>query len=670
MVEAVLARSAPMPDRALLCAAALLAGALVFLSANAHALLPLERWASLLADDTRADLPTLMVRDALLPRFAVSLLCGGALGLAGMLFQQVLRNPLAEPGTLGVFAGAKCALVTATLWMPGVLVLGWDTIAFTGGCAVTAIVLLLSVRQGFAPLQLILSGLVLSLSLGALGTVMMATHFDAVNDLYTWEAGSLVQNGWDVAWALLLRLALVLGICALLWRRFALLDLEEDGARSLGVPLATTRLLGLALAVAMSATVAGLVGLIGFIGLAGPAIARFAGARRFLDRLVAAPLIAGALLALTDQVLIFVGGGVEIPTGAICALFGAPLLIWLVRRVRAEAGAASAAGDVGHVAGPAASRAVVRRRLALALLLCAAVFVVALTLGRVPGGWHVAWGPEFEDLLPWRLPRAAAAASAGLMLALAGCFLQRLTGNAMASPELLGISSGAALLLIVVSFLLPPLDRVSTMAIAAVGSFLALLAVLWVSRHSRFAADHLILSGVALGSVIGALVTYLATLGDPRIVRVIGWLSGSTYAVTPAESAVISGLAVAALGIVPFLARWLAILPLGGSIARELGVAEAGSRLVMILATALLTGAATLIAGPLSFVGLIAPHLARLGGVRTPVAHAYAAALTGATIMVGADWIGRIIVFPWQAPAGLVATVIGGAVYAALRLRR
>ncbi len=90
----------------------------------------------------------------------------------------------------------------------------------------------------------------------------------------------------------------------------------------------------------------------------------------------------------------------------------------------------------------------------------------------------------------------------------------------------------------------------------------------------------------------------------------------------------------------------------------------------MILATALLTGVATLIAGPLSFVGLMAPHLARLAGIRTPLAHAYAAAITGATLMIAADWIGRTIVFPWQVSAGLVATVIGGAFYAALQVRR
>ena len=125
----------------------------------------------------------LMAQNMLLPRLVVGLLSGAGLGLAGVLFQQVLRNPLAEPGTLGVFAGAKCALVAATLWLPDSLVLGWDVIALAGGGAVTAVVLLIAWRSDFSPLSLILAGLVVSLCLGALGSTVMMVNFDAVNDL-------------------------------------------------------------------------------------------------------------------------------------------------------------------------------------------------------------------------------------------------------------------------------------------------------------------------------------------------------------------------------------------------------------------------------------------------------------------------------------------------------
>jgi ferric hydroxamate transport system permease protein len=159
-------------------------------------------------------------------------------------------------------------------------------------------------------------------------------------------------------------------------------------------------------------------------------------------------------------------------------------------------------------------------------------------------------------------------------------------------------------------------------------------------------------------------------LGDPRILPVLSWLSGSTYAVTETEAMAMVLIAILSLILLPFASRLLTILPLGAAIARELGLAQGRGRLALLLATALLTGAATLIAGPLSFVGLMAPHLARLLGFRTPVMQAYAAALTGAVLMVGADWIGRMIAFPWQVPAGFVATVIGALFYMTLLARK
>lgn len=96
----------------------------------------------------------------------------------------------------------------------------------------------------------------------------------------------------------------------------------------------------------------------------------------------------------------------------------------------------------------------------------------------------------------------------------------------------------------------------------------------------------------------------------------------------------------------------------------------AASRLLLLVFTAILTGAATLIMGPLSFAGLAAPHLARISGLRTPLAQVYGAAIIGAIIMVLADWIGRNIAFPWQVPAGIVATLLGGLYFILLAMKR
>ncbi|MET3580998.1 iron complex transport system permease protein [Mesorhizobium robiniae] len=666
MADAVLVQPLSGVNRAPLLGAVIILAATLFLAANLHALLPFNAWGRVLLTPEEGNLRQLMARDVLLPRFAVALCCGAGLGLAGTLFQQVLRNPLAEPSTLGVFAGAKCSLVVATLWAPQLLVLGWDFAALIGATAAILLVFALSARRGFSPLSLILSGLVVSLSLGSFGSMLMMTHFDAVNDLYVWEAGSLVQNSWSTTLGLLPRLAVALAAAALLSRRLALLDLDEAGARSLGVPLLSTRLLGLGIAVVLSAMIAAAVGLIGFVGLAAPTIARHAGARLFGERLLTAPLIGAGLLAVTDQALVLMTGGVEVPAGAITAIFGAPLLIWLMRQISPAAEGPAPSGPTAQ-AFPMAVTDRSKILLGFALLL---VIAVALFVGRTPEGWHIAFGGDFADLMPWRLPRVAAAAMAGLMLALAGLLIQKITGNALASPELLGVSSGAGIFLILAAFLLPPMDRVSMALFASCGAFAMLMTVLWLSRRSTFSSEHLLLTGVALGSIVASMLTYLTALGDPRILNVLVWLSGSTYAVTPGQAAFACLPALAALAIVPFVSRWLAILPLGRAASAGLGVPEWQSRILLLLVAAVLTGAATVLAGPLSFVGLMGPHLARLSGFRKPVAQAYAAALIGAALMVLADWIGRTVAFPWQVPAGLVSTVIGGAFYAALLARR
>ncbi|RVB58288.1 iron chelate uptake ABC transporter family permease subunit, partial [Mesorhizobium sp. M7A.F.Ca.CA.001.06.1.1] len=120
----------------------------------------------------------------------------------------------------------------------------------------------------------------------------------------------------------------------------------------------------------------------------------------------------------------------------------------------------------------------------------------------------------------------------------------------------------------------------------------------------------------------------------------------------------------------PFFMRWLDILPLGSAAVQGLGINLKRARLLVLLAVAALTAASTLIVGPLTFIGLMAPHLARRLGLSRALPQAIGAVLAGALIMVAADWVGRIAIFPRQIPAGLVATLIGGPVLMWLLRRR
>lgn len=617
--------------------------------------LPAALWLdTLIAPDT-SDIRQMLVRYSFAPRLATSVMCGAALGLAGALLQMALRNPLASPTTLGISAGANLALALAMLWAPGLLAYGREWTAMAGGLLAAAGVLALSWRRRLSPLTVVLAGMVVSLYCGALAALLTLFNTHYLAGLFIWGGGSLSQQDWSTAVFLAPRLALAAIPVVLLVRPLTLLALDDDHARGLGLPVPAVRLLTLGLAVALTALVVSTVGVIGFIGLAAPALVNAAGARRVGERLVWSALMGASLLWLTDQCVLRIAGayGEMVPTGAVTALFGSPLLLWLLPRLKL---ALQAPVGVNEAAGRHADRPLLLLGALAMLLVCA--LGLSLAIGRGLDGWQVGSGGDLASLLPWRAPRALAALAAGMMLACAGGMLQRMTGNPMASPEVLGVSAGAALGLILVMFALPAAGKGELVSGAAAGAFAALLAILAFGRINRGTPERMLLAGIALGAMFDAMVTALLAGGDPRAAQLLNWMTGSTYAVDPWDATLALGFAVVALASLPLLARWLDIVPLGIEVPSAIGLPRR-SRAVLLAVTAVLTAISTLIIGPLTFVGLMAPHLARQLGLRRALPELLGAALLGGTLMVAADWVGRTIAFPWQIPAGLAATFIG-----------
>lgn len=598
----------------------------------------------------------LLLRDSVLPRLAVSLLAGGVLALAGTIFQQVLRNPLAEPTTLGVSAGAQFALAATLLWSPALYGAAQSWIALIGATGAFVLVAWLGAASGLSVSGLVVAGLVVSQICGALSAVLIVLNHDYLSALFIWQSGALAQSGWGPVNRLLAGALPLTILCGLLVRPLELMSLQEEGARSLGVPVLAMRIALLTVAAALSACVTSAVGVIGFIGLAAPAMARGLGARTLRQRLVWAPCLGAGLLALTDQILQATPViPQQIPTGAATGLLGAPLLIWLVCRTRSRV-----VPPEREVMPARRLRGSGGRRLALglALALIAALYV-ALAASHGPEGWRLVSWPEFESLSYWRLPRVLSAVACGVMLAVAGVLLQRMSGNPMASPEVLGVTSGATGAVILAMLLVPGFDVVWTFPVACFGATLTLAALLGLAGRSAFAPERLLLVGVALSSLVSALCAIALTSGDPRVSLLINWMSGSTYGVTYWGAGAVCVLALITLALAPLVARWLDILPLGASGAKALGVHLHRARLSLVLLAAIAASAATLIVGPLSFIGLMAPHMARMLGLERPLPLLFGAATLGALLMTLADWLGRTLFTPWQVPAGLIATVVG-----------
>lgn len=311
----------------------------------------------LFTPDTHA-IPAILLQTLWAPRQCMALLAGATLGVCGWLMQRVLRNPLAEPTTLGMTSGATLAMGLASLWFPASLLAFRTGIVILGEVGALACVLLLAWRQQLSPLVMIQAGMMINLWCGAV-TMLIAV----VNDRFLlaammWTGGSLAQEGWQSFFHLLPWLGGGLLALLLMSRQLELLQLPETMVSSLGASPFRIRAVVMSLALLMSAMVINAVGVISFVGLAAPHLARLCGARTSRETLWQTALIGAGLLWFTDlcasRIAIF--NGQLLPAGMLTALTGGPLLILLARRTRTHMIAPPSSPSRPHRFSPGAVR--------------------------------------------------------------------------------------------------------------------------------------------------------------------------------------------------------------------------------------------------------------------------------------------------------------------------
>nr|WP_231714353.1 Fe(3+)-hydroxamate ABC transporter permease FhuB [Paracoccus liaowanqingii] len=592
----------------------------------------------------------------LMPRGVIAWLAGAALGLSGAILQVVLRNPVADPTTLGISSGAQLALVLATIIAPALLEGGRWPIAMAGGLAAAGLVLAIGAARAFAPVTMVIAGMLVGLTASAVATAVTLAQGQYLLSLVIWNGGSLVQQDWSGVRNLALVLALAGLAAAALARPLRVLSLGAEGAAGLGLNVAAMRLAAVVLAVWIAASVAAELGLIAFVGLAAPALARSLGARSIPALLVWSPVLGALILSLCDGLVLAVAGlgGETFPTGALTGLVGGPLLIWLLPRLRGSTPPGHERGE-----GPAPRLPRPRRLLAALAGVLLALTLVLLGIGRVPGGWAVLDADSLAAFLPMRLPRLIAAAASGAALALAGAILQRLTANPLASPEVLGVSGGAALGFAAVTFGVAAPAAVALTLGSLAGGALALAIVIAFTTRRDMPPERVLLAGIAVSALASAVLSAMMAVGDAQSWAILTWLSGSTGTVTMTGALALAALAGAVWLAALAARRWLALLPLGAGVAAGAGLNLPLVRLALVGLAGLATGAATLVTGPLSFVGLMAPHLARRIGLARPGDHLTGSALIGAGLMLAADFGARMAGFPYELPLGLFATLIG-----------
>jgi iron complex transport system permease protein len=268
-----------------------------------------------------------------------------------------------------------------------------------------------------------------------------------------------------------------------------------------------------------------------------------------------------------------------------------------------------------------------------------------------------------------RLPRLVLGLLGGAGLAVAGLLLQDTLRNPIAGPELLGVSSGAAVVVaaIVVLGLGVPLALQPWAALG--GAFVAGALVLAAIGRTRDPA-HVVLVGAAVSAACGGLVVAIVGLGTQgNVVVLFRYLLGSLAARGWSHLAAVAPLVLAGIAVAWLLRRRVEALTLGDEVAAGLGVPVTATRVLAVATAALLAAAVAAVCGPIAFVALLAPHLARrmLGTVSTRRVLPVAAAV-GALLLAAADLASRLLLYPVEMPVGIATTLVG--VPALLLLRR
>jgi len=272
-----------------------------------------------------------------------------------------------------------------------------------------------------------------------------------------------------------------------------------------------------------------------------------------------------------------------------------------------------------------------------------------------------------------RLPRSLVAMLIGASLALAGALLQTLTHNAMASPSLLGINSGAALAMALTNAMSPvPVMGYSMAFIAACGGGISWLLVMSAGGGFRPSLERnkLILAGIALSAFCMALTRLILLLAEDHAGGIFYWLAGGVSHARWQEFWQLFPVVVVAAPVVLLLANQLNLLNVSDGTAHTLGVNLTMLRAIVHILVLLLVGACVSVAGPVAFIGLLIPHLARywVGFDQRRVLPM--CMLMGATLMLLADVLARALAFPGDLPAGAVLALIGAPCFVWLVRRR
>jgi len=307
---------------------------------------------------------------------------------------------------------------------------------------------------------------------------------------------------------------------------------------------------------------------------------------------------------------------------------------------------------------PGFSRAKLFRKLSVLLLVLAGVVLLSLYIGPA--------GSELGIMLKIRLPRILLGVLVGGTLAMSGTVFQGILRNPLADPYILGTSTGGALgasvgLLLISSFKFASAILIPLMAFA--GSFLTTFLVYVLSRRGgRVPRETLLLSGVIVGTLFGAIIMFLMTWAEKELHEILYVLMGFLGIIWTGETVlmVVTVMVMVALGgfIIYYHSRDLNLLSLGEEEAFSLGVDVERTKIILFFSASLVTGAVVSVSGLIGFVGLVVPHIIRMATGSDNRVLLPASFIAGASLLVIADTVARSV-FLQEIPVGVVTAIFG-----------
>ena len=273
----------------------------------------------------------LIIRDLRMPRVLSAVLIGGNLAVAGALLQTTMKNPLADPGIIGISSGASLGAIAVMVIFTD-LIKYKIIIAFIGGIIAACLVYLIGEDKGFSPVRIILAGVCVNSILNALSSMVTVFNSAGVSSIQTWLLGSLVNVTWNDFKILALYTIVGIALCLLVIKSCDLMGLGDKTAQSLGLNVNRVRVMITFVAVFLTSISTGVGGVISFVGLVIPHICRFliGSSHKFL--IPFSYFMGGFLLLVADTVSRNIFRPYEIRVGLTMCLVGGPFFIYILRR--------------------------------------------------------------------------------------------------------------------------------------------------------------------------------------------------------------------------------------------------------------------------------------------------------------------------------------------------